>query len=391
MAADLAKVSLWLEAMTPAGRCRSSTTTSRSATPCSAPPRPCSTPASPTPPTPPSPATTSPLHRLAEAQREAAGRPDRPVRRRRPRRRQHRATAPATRSPTAPPTASTLADVAWAAQRYATLRANDRHRRAPAASPTPGAPPSSAPRPPRRRPSPAHDARHQSPPAPLRPTVVAAVDAVAARHRLFHWHLEFPEIFRVPDDGRRTPPPAGRAASRRRSATRRGSGSSCRSRSSSPPATRRSPRRTTPPPARRPSPPSPTPTRAARRVPRGQAPLGGREPVHAHQRPLPALRRWRRQHLQRVRRALPHSLAPAGRSGIITPTGLATDATTAAFFADTLTTQAACRVLRLRERGEDLRERSPRVPLRRLLDDRRRADRRSTARLSQPSRPRRNT
>jgi hypothetical protein len=31
--------------------------------------------------------------------------------------------------------------------------------------------------------------------------VIEAVDALAARHRLFHWHLEFPEIFRVPDSG----------------------------------------------------------------------------------------------------------------------------------------------------------------------------------------------
>jgi len=31
--------------------------------------------------------------------------------------------------------------------------------------------------------------------------VVAAIDTAAARHRLFHWHLEFPDIFRVPDHG----------------------------------------------------------------------------------------------------------------------------------------------------------------------------------------------
>nr|WP_092883528.1 N-6 DNA methylase [Actinopolymorpha cephalotaxi] len=32
-------------------------------------------------------------------------------------------------------------------------------------------------------------------------TVLAAVRTVAKRHRLFHWHLEFPEVFRTPDDG----------------------------------------------------------------------------------------------------------------------------------------------------------------------------------------------
>jgi len=31
--------------------------------------------------------------------------------------------------------------------------------------------------------------------------VTDTVDALATRHRLFHWHLEFPDIFRVPDDG----------------------------------------------------------------------------------------------------------------------------------------------------------------------------------------------
>lgn len=30
---------------------------------------------------------------------------------------------------------------------------------------------------------------------------VEAVDAIATRHRLFHWHLEFPDIFDVPNDG----------------------------------------------------------------------------------------------------------------------------------------------------------------------------------------------
>lgn len=32
-------------------------------------------------------------------------------------------------------------------------------------------------------------------------SVLDAVRAIAARHRLFHWHLEFPEVFRIPDGG----------------------------------------------------------------------------------------------------------------------------------------------------------------------------------------------
>lgn len=31
--------------------------------------------------------------------------------------------------------------------------------------------------------------------------VIDAVRAIAARHKLFHWHLEFPEVFRIPDPG----------------------------------------------------------------------------------------------------------------------------------------------------------------------------------------------
>ena len=46
--------------------------------------------------------------------------------------------------------------------------------------------------------------------------------------------------------------------------------------------------------------------------------------------------------------------SPTGAAGIITPTGLATDKTTAPFFADTLSSQAPPCVLRLRERGQDL-------------------------------------
>ncbi|MCK6211558.1 N-6 DNA methylase [Georgenia sp. EYE_87] len=35
----------------------------------------------------------------------------------------------------------------------------------------------------------------------LRPEVIGAVDTLAAAYRFFHWHLEFPDIFSVPDGG----------------------------------------------------------------------------------------------------------------------------------------------------------------------------------------------
>ena len=67
-------------------------------------------------------------------------------------------------------------------------------------SPTPGAPRSSAPKTADGR------ADHARGPGAARGrhsirSRIEAVDAIAARHRLFHWHLEFPEIFAVPDDG----------------------------------------------------------------------------------------------------------------------------------------------------------------------------------------------
>ena len=66
--------------------------------------------------------------------------------------------------------------------------------------------------------------------------------------------------------------------------------------------------------------------------------------------------------------------SPTGTAGILTPTGLATDKTTAPFFSDTLAQQAAIRVLRLRERSQDLPGcRSPR-PVRSHDHDRCAAD-----------------
>ena len=200
-------------------------------------PRPARTPASPTPPTPPSPATTrqsSPPGRSA-TRTERAG-PGRPVRRRRHRRRHHRACARRPpRSPTAPPTPRPSPTSPGPPSGTPPCRPTPTPS-APDASPTPGAPPSSA-----RRPATPIPITHAHPRTARRrhrrpEHVVAAVDAIAARHRLFHWHLEFPDIFRVPDDGPANDAYGWTAASTPCSATRPGSASSSRRRSSSPPA-----------------------------------------------------------------------------------------------------------------------------------------------------------
>lgn len=94
---------------------------------------------------------------------------------------------------------ATLADTAWAAQRYATLQASDlvvRSRRVAdawcAAFLTPKVP---------DVPPITMDSLQALSDGTAADEVIQAVEAVAARHRLFHWHLEFPEIFRVPEAG----------------------------------------------------------------------------------------------------------------------------------------------------------------------------------------------
>ena len=96
-------------------------------------------------------------------------------------------------------TATTVADTAWAAQRYADLQADEeavRARRVADAwcsafltAKTRDAEPITT-----RTLQQLADGT-----APYH--IVDAVEALAARHRLFHWHLEFPDILRVPDDG----------------------------------------------------------------------------------------------------------------------------------------------------------------------------------------------
>jgi hypothetical protein len=95
--------------------------------------------------------------------------------------------------------AQTLADISWAAQRYAVEHASERAVRvrrvadawcaAFMGSKTPDDEPIT------------HATLEQISSGTAPQHVNDTVEAVATRHRLFHWHLEFPEIFRVPDDG----------------------------------------------------------------------------------------------------------------------------------------------------------------------------------------------
>jgi hypothetical protein len=95
--------------------------------------------------------------------------------------------------------AQTLADVDWAARRYDKERTSEaavRARRVADAwcaaflgSKTAADVPIT------------HEALEQLSAGTVPSAVAAAVDAIAARHRLFHWHLEFPEIFAVPETG----------------------------------------------------------------------------------------------------------------------------------------------------------------------------------------------
>jgi hypothetical protein len=95
--------------------------------------------------------------------------------------------------------AATVAEVAWASQRYADLQADPdtiRTRRVADAwcAAFLGA-----------KTTDAEPITHRTLAALADGTaldpVVALVDELATRHRLFHWHLEFPDVFRVPDDG----------------------------------------------------------------------------------------------------------------------------------------------------------------------------------------------
>ncbi|WP_206051920.1 Eco57I restriction-modification methylase domain-containing protein [Nocardioides ferulae] len=170
-------------------------------------------------------------------------------------------------------------------------------------------------------------------------TILDAVRAIAARHRLFHWHLEFPEVFRIPDEGpvgntygwtggfsaSLGNPPWERVKLQEQEffATRAeeiAGATNAAARKKAIAALENSERHALFiefNDAKRRSEAESQFLRTS-----GRYPLTGVGDVNTYQ-----------VFAEHFRGAL----APNGRSGIITPTGLATDATTAAFFADALT------------------------------------------------------
>jgi hypothetical protein len=235
-------------------------------------------------------------------------------------------------------TAQTLADVAWAAQRYAAEHASERAVRARRiadawcaaflGSKTTDDEPIT------------HATLEQISTGNAPRHVNDTIDTLATRHRLFHWHLEFPEIFRVPDDG-----PAN---------TPTGWSGGFSAVLGNPPWERVklqeqeffASRDTAIAEA----------TNAAARK-KAIAALAESHPELLQEFTTAKRRAEAESHFLRLSGRYPFcgvgdintysvfaehfrtTLAPQGRSGIITPTGLATDATTAAFFADTLRTR----------------------------------------------------
>jgi hypothetical protein len=167
--------------------------------------------------------------------------------------------------------------------------------------------------------------------------VVDAVDTLATRHRLFHWHLEFPDIFSVPDDD-----PAD---------TPTGWTGGFTAVLGNPPweTLQMSEKEFF---ASRDTDIADAPNASARK--RGIAALADTNPGLLNEFVVEAQRGEAETHLIRDSGRFPLCargkvntyslfaehfravLAHHGRSGVITPTGLATDATTAAFFGDTL-------------------------------------------------------
>jgi hypothetical protein len=234
--------------------------------------------------------------------------------------------------------ATTVDDVAWAAQRYADLQADPQtvtaRRVADAwcaaffAPKTPAATPIT------------HDTLAALAGGTAPESVVRAVEELATKHRFFHWHLEFPDIFTVPDGG------AGSGVNGWTGGFSGGYGN--------PPwerlklqeqeffATRD---------------PAIAEAKNAAVRKKAIAALADTSPklldeFNSEKRRSEAesqfMRGSGRYPLCGVGDVNTYSvfaehfrsmLSPSGRSGIITPTGLATDATTAAFFADTLSSQ----------------------------------------------------
>jgi hypothetical protein len=244
--------------------------------------------------------------------------------------------------------ATTLAEVAWAAQRYATLQASDEATRARqvadawcAAFLTPKIRPAEPI---------TQDTLDALADGTASEVIVDEVSTVAARHRLFHWYLEFPEIFRVADHG-----PAN---------THTGWTGGFSAMLGNPPwetlqmsekeffATR--------------EPAIANADNASARKNAIAALVASNPELHA-EFVFESRRGAAEVHLLKDSGRYPLTahgkintysifaehfracLTEHGRSGVITPTGLATDPTTAAFFADSLRTERLAAFLRLRE------------------------------------------
>jgi hypothetical protein len=234
--------------------------------------------------------------------------------------------------------AHTLSDIAWAAQRYTTHRATPatvRARRAADAwcaafltqKTSHDAPIT-------------HDTVEQLNSGTASDEVINAVDTVAARHRLFHWHLEFPEIFPVPEDG-----PAN---------TSLGWTGGFSAMLGNPPWERVKLQEQEFFAAREPA-IAEAKNAAARK--KSIVALAETNPRLLAEFELAKRRSEAESQFLRSSGRYPlcgvgdvntysvfaehfrSSISPSGRSGVITPTGLATEATTAAFFADTLRAQ----------------------------------------------------
>lgn len=233
--------------------------------------------------------------------------------------------------------AVTVDDVAWAAQRYADLQADPdtiRARRVADAWCAAFLGPKTADA------MPITDGTLADLGDGIAPSeVVAAVDEIATRHRLFHWHLEFPEVFPIPEDG----PSAGPY----------GWTGGFDAVLGNPPWERIKLQEQEFFAAREPAIAEAKNAAARKRAIAGLADSNPQllEEFNSERRSSEAesqfLRGSGRYPLCGVGDVNTYSvfaehfratLAAHGRSGIVTPTGLATDATTAAFFADTLAT-----------------------------------------------------
>lgn len=234
--------------------------------------------------------------------------------------------------------ATTVDEVAWAAQRYADLQADPdtvRARRVADAWCAAFLGPKTADAEPITQRTLTALAEGTAP-----DRVVSAVDEIASRHRLFHWHLEFPDIFTVPEAGPGSGPYGwtggflGTAGNPPWDALQMSEKEFFATRDTSI---------------------ADAATAAARK--RLIAELETTDPALFAEFSFESRRGQAETSFLRGSGRFPlcgtgkvntysvfaehfrATLAPHGRSGIITPTGLATDATTAAFFADTVAAQ----------------------------------------------------